>query len=470
MKSSITKRWVRGSLLFTLAIILLAEGGLLYFTITGYYEDVRAAIETQLIGLQSQLSSSASEDEKNLRLIRSVEQFDRKSQFELMLVNSDMSIDATSSGIIPVYSEVPIDIQAAMEPASSGYAEYVGDNETGEKVMAVTMMIPQYAAADVVALRLVTGITQVDIAIANVIAMSVVILLAIFLASVISGIYFIRSIVYPLQKLEMTAAKIAKGEFDTRILNDSQDEVGQLCRTINNMAEELSQTERMKNEFISSVSHELRTPLTSIQGWTDTMRQLKDPSDVSFQKGLDIISGESQRLYDMVEDLLDFSRIQDGLNLHTELLDLAAEVEDAVLLVTRRAANVQVEVIYDAPELPVAIEGDKNRIRQVMVNVLDNAIKYSFTKGKVYVNIKEENDIASVTVKDEGRGISAEDIELVKQKFYKGKGALRGSGIGLAVVDEIMKGHGGTLNIESENNDGTQVEICFPMYKYKTKE
>ncbi len=469
MKSSITKRWVRGSLLFTLAIILLAEGGLLYFTITGYYEDARAAIETQLIGLQAQLSSSASEDEKNLRLIRSVEQFDRKSQFELMLVNSDMSIDATSSGIIPVYSEVPIDIQAAMEPTSSGYAEYVGDNETGEKVMAVTMMIPQYAAADVVALRLVTGITQVDIAISNVIAMSVVILLAIFLASVISGIYFIRSIVYPLQKLEMTAAKIAKGDFDTRISNDSQDEVGQLCRTINNMAEELSQTERMKNEFISSVSHELRTPLTSIQGWTDTMKQLKDPSDVSFQKGLDIISGESRRLYDMVEDLLDFSRIQDGLNLQTELLDLAAEVEDAVLLVTQRAANVQVEVMYDAPELPVAVEGDKNRIRQVMVNVLDNAIKYSFAKGKVYVNIKEENNIASVTVKDEGRGISADDIKQVKQKFFKGRGALRGSGIGLAVVDEIMKEHKGSLNIESEGKNGTQVEISFPMYKYKQK-
>ncbi len=467
MKSSITKRWVRGSLLFTLAIILLAEGGLLYFTITGYYEDVRAAIETQLIGLQAQLSSGASEDEKNLRLIRAVEQFDRKSQFELMLVNSDMSIDATSSGMIPVYSEIPIDIQAAMEPTSSGYAEYVGDNETGEKVMAVTMMIPQYAAADVVALRLVTGITQVDIAIANVIAMSVVILLAIFLASVISGLYFIRSIVFPLQKLEITAAKIAKGDFDTRISNDSQDEVGQLCRTINNMAEELSKTERMKNEFISSVSHELRTPLTSIQGWTDTMRQLKDPSNASFQKGLEIISGESQRLYGMVEELLDFSRMQDGLKLQTELLDLAAEVEDAVLLVTQRAANVQVEVIYDAPELPVAIEGDKNRIRQVMVNVLDNAIKYSFAKGKIHVNINSDNDVAIVTVKDEGRGISSEDIQLVKQKFYKGRGALRGSGIGLAVVDEIMKEHGGSLNIESEKEKGTQVEISFPMYKHK---
>ncbi|MDL2214380.1 HAMP domain-containing protein [Clostridia bacterium OttesenSCG-928-O13] len=467
-KTSITKRWVRGSLLFTLAVVLLAEGVFLWFTIRGYYSDARQAITNEFSLQRGRLgSSSATIDEKSLRLVQVVEQFESKNKFELMLVRANGTIDTTSSGIDPGYAEVPQDISEALRPGSSGVGEFVGKNESGEKVMAVTMLITPYSARSVVAMRLVTSLTLVDKAIVNIVIASVALLCAIILASVISGVFFIRSIVFPLHKVEATASLIAQGDLETRIANDSNDEIGSLCTTINNMADELSKSERMKNEFISSVSHELRTPLTSIKGWTETVGQLSDPENPNFKRGLEIIAGETDRLYDMVEELLDFSRMQDGLKLDKELLDLAAEVEDAVLLSGQRAAGLGVALLYSVPELPVAVMADKNRVRQVLVNILDNAIKYSFTGGEVNVEILQDENSAYVVVADEGQGISPEDLENVKQKFYKGKGALRGSGIGLAVVDEIMVGHGGDLQIASEAQRGTTVTLRFPLFSKK---
>lgn len=468
--SSITKRWVRGSLFFTLAVVLLAEGIFLWFTISGYYRDARSAVNNQLKILSGQLApASATADEKSLRLIRAVEQFDQKAQFELMLVRANGSIDMTSSGILPVYGETPADIAEALRPGGSGAGEYVGNNETGEKVMAVTMLVPSQAARGVVGLRLVTSMKEIDRTIRNVIIASGLLLSTIILASVVSGVFFIRSIVFPLQKVEATASRIAQGDFDTRIDNNASDEIGSLCKAINNMAEELSKSERMKNEFISSVSHELRTPLTSIKGWTETVGAMQDPQNPNFKRGIEIISGEADRLYDMVEELLDFSRMQDGLSLKPELLDLAAEVEDAVLLSGQRAAGLGIAMLYSVPETPVPVMADKNRIRQVMVNVLDNAIKYSFPGGEMEIEILQDENNAYVVVKDEGQGISAEDLENVRQKFYKGKGAVRGSGIGLAVVDEIMQGHGGDLGIASEVMRGTTVTLRMPLHNKKSE-
>ncbi len=469
MKSSITKRWVRGSLLFTLAVVFVAEGLFLFFMISGYYNNVRSAIQNQFGTLQAQLSlpSTATTDERYLRLIRTVEQFEAKSQFELTLIRSNGSIAITSTGVMSGISEPSEDIEKALSPGEDT-GEFVGENENGERIMAITTLTP-YSAGDIVAMRLSTSIELVEDAIFSNVLLSVLLVLAIILASVISGVYFIRSIVLPLQKVEASAARIAQGDFETRVSDNAKDEIGRLCQTINNMAEELSKTERMKNTFISSVSHELRTPLTSIKGWTETVNRLSDPKSPSFRRGLDIISSETDRLYDMVEELLDFSRMQDGLSLECELLDIAAEVEAAVILSEQRAAELGVKVLYAPPELPLPVMADKNRLKQTLVNVLDNAIKYSFVGSAVQVSVQREQDSINISVKDEGQGISPEDIEHVKERFYKGKSAVRGSGIGLAVADEIMCAHGGTLQLQSELGKGTNVILTFPAYKKQVK-
>ncbi len=464
--NSITKRWVRGSLMFTLAVVLVAEGIFLYFTVTGYYNYVGNAIRSQLSPLRSQLSLYTAENatEKSLRLFRAVEQFEEKSRFTLELIDANGYVVLTSSGVLPVQKEVPSDVREVLGQSTTSTASFIGKNENGEKVMAITELTP-YSAGGIVAMRLVTSLTLVDDAVQSMVLISIALLLAIILASVLSGVYFIRSIVFPLQNIEATAARISQGDFDTRIENDSGDEISRLCSTINNMAEELGRTERLKNEFISSVSHELRTPLTSIKGWSETIGNVNNPEDPTFKRGVQIISRETDRLYDMVEELLDFSRMQNGLKLDLALLDLAAEVEDAVLLSGQRAAGLGIRLDYTPPDLPVPVMADAHRMRQVFVNIIDNAIKYSKTGDKITLGVTTGTDSAHVLISDEGCGIAEEDLANVKIKFYKGRAAERGSGIGLAVADEIMNAHGGSLEIKSVPEFGTDVTLSLPLYK-----
>ncbi len=467
--TSITKRWVRGSLLFTLAVLLAAWGFVLYYIITGYYNNATSTMHDQMGTLQAQLSlfSNTSSEEKHLRLVRAVEQFEDKELFELMLVDTTGQIVLTSSSVLPVSNEVAPDIQQALSEGGGGMGSYTGENENGEKVMAFTQLTP-YSSGGIVALRLVTSLAQVDAAIVSFVAASFVFVVLVMLASLVSGLYFIRSIVIPLRGVEVTASRIAQGDFATRIEYHRNDEMGSLCHTINNMAEELGKTERMKNDFIASVSHELRTPLTSIKGWTETVGRFNSPKDPGFQRGLGIISGETDRLYNMVEELLDFSKMQNGLKLQCMLIDLGAEAEETALLTEQRAQSLGIVFDTDIPECPVPVWADAHRVRQALLNILDNAVKYSAKGERLSLRLSQDEHSALLTVQDEGRGISKEDLEHVTEKFYKGQGALRGSGIGLAVANEIVAAHGGSLTIESEKGKGTTVQLQFPLYQLKT--
>ena len=334
----------------------------------------------------------------------------------------------------------------------------------GEKVMAVTSLLP-FAAEDLIAVRIVTSLTLVDDNVGAATAVSMAIVILIILVSIRSGVFFIRSIVLPIGEIEETAARMAEGNLDIRITNKYNDEIGKLAGTINHMAGELDKSERMKNEFISSVSHELRTPLTSIKGWIETIERVNDPSDPSFRRGVQVIASETDRLYAMVEELLDFSRMQSGLRLECEVLDLVAEVSDAAIRAGPRVAGEGIRLDYTEPELPMPVWADSRRLRQVFINILDNAVKYSSAGSTISIEILSDGANAYVNITDQGQGIAPEDLENVKVKFYKGKGAVRGSGIGLAVVDEIVTAHGGGVEIQSELGHGTTVTVRLPLYK-----
>jgi len=282
--------------------------------------------------------------------------------------------------------------------------------------------------------------------------------------SVVSGMYFIRSIVMPINSIKDTADKIAQGEFNVRVEHNKKydRELSELCDSINHMAQELGRSEELKNEFISSVSHELRTPLTAIKGWAETMSNTQDAQ--TLEKGTEIILKETNRLYSMVENLLDFSRLQNAsLALSKEKLDLVAEVYESVIMFMPQAAAKNVTIEFEEPEMFLPVMADKSKIKQVMVNLLDNALKYSQENSVIEVNITQNKgeNTATVEVKDYGKGIRPEDIGSVKQKFYKGKGAKRGSGIGLALVDEIIKLHGGTFDVESEYKKYTSMRFTL---------
>lgn len=468
--NSITKRWLRGSLLITFAIVATAVSIFIYASYTGFYRSAQQAMLSRMFSIVGQLRltpSGTPEQESTGRsdfLFRVVEQFDAKDRFELMLLDSYGLPMVTTTGAALQYSKPPQDFVHALQ-SDSGTASDTYHSPEGEHIMAITMLVP-YASGDVGAIRMLTSLTLVDEAIFHRSLLAAAIGVCMLIVSLWSGLFFVRSIVKPVAQIESAATAIAEGDLKTRLPEAPyDDEIGRLCNTINKMAEELSKTEKLQNEFISSVSHELRTPLTSISGWVETIAQINDPEDENYQKGLAIIGREADRLYGMVEELLSFSRLQSGVKLDCKMLDLVAELTDSVLFMEARIQREQIHLEYQEPELPLPVWADSNRLRQVFVNIIDNAIKYSPTGGTIFIEILQDSEQVYVKIRDEGKGISPEDLKNVKKKFFKGQGAVRGSGIGLAVVDEIMEALNGWVDIDSVQGCGTTVTLCLPIYK-----
>ena len=259
------------------------------------------------------------------------------------------------------------------------------------------------------------------------------------------------------------ARRIANGTYGVQIQTRYDDEIGELVDTVNELSSKISQNEKMQAEFISQLSHELRTPLTVINGWTETL--LADETmDTDTRQGMKIISGEAKRLTEMVVELLDFTRMQDGrMTLNVEMADIRAEFEDTVFMYGSRLAQegIQLQYLDTDAEIP-EISCDPQRLRQVFLNILDNAAKHGGAGKKIEATISHENKYVVIRIRDYGPGIPEDEIPLVKKKFYKGSSSVRGTGIGLAVCDEIVQMHDGTLTLENAEGGGTLVTVALP--------
>ena len=462
----ITKRWLFNNLGVILVILIALEIGFALGIRAFYYNTVQAAIMTQANIVVSQLNAYAEDSSAVFsEQVRSlVENFQERNRMELMTVDIDKKVTFTSSGFEPGSNIQMPDFDDAMK-AADGVGRFTGVIN-GEKIMAITRASP-VVDQQIAAVRFAVSLDLVDQQIILFILILTLVCVAIIFFVIFSGSYFINSIVNPVGEVGVTARKIAHGDFNARLAKRNDDEIGELCDTINYMAEELSQSERMKNDFISSVSHELRTPLTAIKGWAETIADMGgevDPEMLS--KGMRVITGETERLAGMVEELLDFSRIQSGrMKLVKDKMDLIAELSEAVLMFEERAKHEEKRLIYEEPDLVAPIEGDRNRLRQVFVNIIDNALKYSDRGDTVTIKADMRDGDIRITVADTGCGIREQDLPKVKEKFFKANSTRRGSGIGLAVADEIVAMHGGSLELTSKENVGTRVTILLPTGK-----
>jgi len=268
----------------------------------------------------------------------------------------------------------------------------------------------------------------------------------------------------PVSYLTDVARRIADGSYGIQVEKLGDDEVGDLTDALNEMSEKVAVAEKTRTEFISRVSHELRTPLTAIEGWAETIAY-DDAVQGDSLRGIQIISKEAERLTVMVSEMLEFARIQDGrFNLRIEMIDIAAELEDAIFTYGELMRQAGIEVKYDQPVTPIPmIPGDPERLKQVFLNLLDNAAKHGGDGRKVEVAIAAEGSIVIITIRDHGHGIPENELPHVKEKFYKGSSKGRGTGIGLAVCDEIVARHGGRLLIENAQGGGCLVTVTLPL-------
>ncbi|MBQ3007999.1 MAG: HAMP domain-containing protein, partial [Oscillospiraceae bacterium] len=252
MNSSITKRWIKGSLVTTIVVLALAMVFLFVFVRNSYYSAADNAILTRIDTINGTLAASSgqSDNERTALLYTMTEEFTEKDKFEFMFIGINGKILSTSTGFMPNDEMHMEDIRLAQQSAD-GIATNTYRTQMGEKVLSATCLI-QPEMEEIYAIRLVTSLDKVDGEISVLMGLGAAMALAIVMFSIMSGMYFIRSIVQPIHNIEATATKISKGEFDVRINNTYNDEIGQLCDTINNMAEELGRSDEIKNEFISS--------------------------------------------------------------------------------------------------------------------------------------------------------------------------------------------------------------------------
>ena len=460
----ISRRWFLNTIGIVFVILVIFIVSLSFMVQTSVYNGIELAITGRVDELLNWLSASSGgymTSEFTAITRDYIENyFQDKDKMEIMALSRTGQILITSTGFEPDQQQAMPDYDMALQSEDST-GNWVGSLNTGEKVMAITRAVRDENGTLVGSIRYMVSLERADQQTFLVIIILVLAGAFIMLLLTFTGIYFIRSILVPVKQISASAKQIAQGDFDVRIEKGKDDELGQLCDAVNDMAGELGAAERMKNDFISSVSHELRTPLTAIKGWAETLRVGADP--VTAEKGMTVIIRESERLSGLVEELLDFSRLQSGrMRLSAARLDILAELDEAVYLFTDRARTEHKDLTYEENTSLSPVYGDRDRLRQVFVNIIDNALKYTESGGSITVSSREEDGFVRVTVSDTGCGIPPEHLPNVKKKFYKANQLVRGSGIGLAVADEIAAMHGGSLQIESQVGVGTVVTVSLP--------
>lgn len=430
-----------------------------------YYSAMRSGLETRARVAADNFSSYGLKSYSEYFRYASItaETFEEKDRLELQFINVNGRVQVSSYGLTAGTQPGTSDVTEAV--ATGKPASFEGlDPQTGERILSVSAPL-RFNGRVIGVLRYVTALHEADRSVLVSMAVAIGVALLCVGLAIFSNAIFINNVVEPVAVVSDAARRISAGSYGILIDNHYRDELGELVDNINDMSLKISQAEKIQQEFISSVSHELRTPLTAISGWAETLSADPGANIDQTKRGLGIILKESRRLTTMVEELLEFTKMQDGrFTLCVESVDLASELEDAIYTYFELFRQEGIEVSYKGPDEDVPpIVADSERMKQVFCNVLDNAAKHGGAGKRIDVSAACEDGQFVIRVRDYGPGIPEEELPFVKQKFYKGSSKARGSGIGLAVCDEIVRLHGGTFDIANAEGGGAVVTISLPM-------
>ncbi|WMM26892.1 HAMP domain-containing sensor histidine kinase [Tissierella sp. MB52-C2] len=461
MKKSIKTRLVKNFMLVIVITVLILEIGLIKAVKEYYYRNIEDILKNQIEFSRDYYLRYFSSDSLEDIVIDDVDVFWQHTNAEVQILDPEGRLLMDSLGVINDDSNLYPDIKAAINGEKGIWTGKV--NYYNNTVMSVSTAIKEQDRV-IGIIRFITSLKETDDTIRSVSFLILSMGLVVVFISGLVSVFLANSIVKPLKEVTDVAEKMADGQLKVRSQVKLQDEIGKLSDTLNYMAEELIKKEQIKNDFISSISHELRTPLTSIKGWAITLKSEDFNENEIILDGLEIIEKESDRLTTMVEELLDFSRFVSG---RIKLEKDEFEIEDTINIIGKqlypKAKNNEIQFIININNDLGYILGDENRIKQLLINLLDNAFKFTPEGGVVILNaFKKENNLI-LEVKDNGPGISEEDLPKVKEKFYKGKNSKSHSGIGLSICDEIAKLHNGTMEILSNINEGTLVRVTLPL-------
>lgn len=459
---------------FTIIIITVTLfEGLFLFNIQNYYYNyarqlLRDRVNNTMDFHQYVTSQSQSFEKKVNSIIEKNDSYkaDKDStmkSFAIQIIDKDKNIIIDQYGFKSSNKVDYEDVDKALKDSKNLVPYTYRISGTNEHVMSMSLPLKVNNVIEGV-VRFTVSLEKIDNAIFKMALGLIIAGILILLIAISISLKFAETLIQPLRELKQFANELAHGNFNIKLKNTniSDDEIGDLAQTFVHMASEIDKSEKLKEEFISSISHELRTPLTSIKGWSETLGYDGISQD-ELDLGLGIIQDETERLIKLVEELLDFSRLSsDRIKLQIEMVDMEALVRGVVNQLKVKSIEKNISLISAiGNDMTEPIHGDKNRLRQVLINLIQNSIKFTPEGGDIIVKMVQDDEYTVIKVEDTGAGIEKQNLDKVLDKFFQEDYNKAGSGLGLAISNEIVKLHGGKMTIDSEKGLGTTITFTI---------
>ncbi len=417
-------------------------------------------VEEELKALQARGNSHRAVLEKHFdkETIDHVVLMESESLTDVIITNKDGKVLGSSSGIAQYekYLKIPNSLNTAEGQIvednwkDEPYIATVSPVEVNGQLTAYVFMFENTVSVH----SLIKGLNE-HFFLAGWITVCLTIIIIVFLS---------KGITKPLLKMKEATSQMSKGEFSVSLPITSDDELGDLAKSIELLATDLNYLKQERNEFLASISHELRTPLTYIKGYADIVQKRKLP-DEEREKYLKIIVEESNRLSVLIKELFDLAKMdQNSFAIQKERIELKpffTKMEQRLFLAFQEKG---LHFTLQCPQ-NIFIQADPLRLEQILLNLLDNSIKYSQPGGDIKLKAWQRKKAIHLAVQDNGKGIPEKELPLIFNRFYRvdksRTRSLGGTGLGLAIVKELVHAHGAQIHVKSKEHAGTEVELIF---------
>ena len=463
------KKVIKNYFIIIIITVTLFEGLFIFYVQNYYYDSVRQSLKSQVEYTNSVYNNSINNienttfDEKISNILEK-QRVVGGLKYAIQVINKDKYIIIDQYGIKKHEKIEAEDVDKALKSIKdvkdlSPITHKI--KSTNEHVMSISVPIKINNVIEG-AIRYSVSLNEIDATIFKLALGLIIAGIFILIIAISLSLRFAETIIQPLIELKEFANELAHGNFSIKLKDTSisDDEIGDLAKTFVYMASEIDKSEKLKEEFISSISHELRTPLTSIKGWSETLGYegiTRDELDL----GLGIIQDETERLIKLVEELLDFSRLaSDRIKLKIDTVNIKSLAIGVMnqLKVKASEKDIRLNVEFENENIDL-IQGDKDRLRQVLINLIQNSIKFTDEGGFINIIVSQDEEYTTIKVVDNGAGIEKENLEKVLDKFFQEDYNESGSGLGLAISNEIVKLHGGKMTLNSKKGVGTSITV-----------
>lgn len=460
------KKIIKNYFVIIIIVVALFEGLFMSYVQNYYYNSVRQTLESRVEYINGSYNTVSMESvtfDDKVNSIYEKQMNDKNTKYGISIIDKNRNMILDQYGFKTHEKVNFIDVNRALQNGKNLVPYTYKIVSTDEHVMSISVPIKVNNIVEG-AVRYTVSLDAVDREIIKLMAWLVVMGVIILLIAIAISLKFAESLITPLTELKKFANELSCGNYNVKVKSNKivDDEIGELAETFEKMAEEIDKNEKLKNEFISSVSHELRTPLTSIKGWSETLGYEEISKD-ELDMGLEIIQDETERLINLVEELLDFSRLSSQrIKLLIDSVDIEGLVVGVINQLKVKAAEKNIRLLFEFETDEIKnIQGDKNRLRQVLINLVQNSLKFTDVDGFVKITVSQDSEMTTISVTDNGVGIDSENLERVFDKFFQEDYNKAGSGLGLAISNEIVKLHGGEMRIESKKNIGTSITFTL---------